>query len=573
MERVSKAANQKKNSNDNENIKISKSFLIQSLKSILIEMTSCQSIDGGDLRHRAILGQIISGLVDEMILSKVNQTQDISLIQDILVILAANYMDKVMDVLLLHYQPNSSKIYICVLSSFDRLAEILPTQIVAFSKTIIDISVQISKLFKQNDIELKAIFCSCMHKIFEAIQGSIKNGDEAEKTINKEQFTNDADGLFELVLNSWMAQAKDPTAKSKFLMLLATLTSFLSTELIYEKGTGYLLIVTNLYKKSYSFEVSVFLYNLLEVLTSHEILLMEVILDPLLTVMFQQVCIFPEVTQTSLIQNQLEILKCYDILFKTGSEKILHQMLTKLEASDEKTRVGALTVISNILNKDKNLSSDKTYEITEKILTRLNETTAKGKKLLLQIILQLTDSKEPNNNTKRKVFIDFILQNCGLNDSDNIGRESENVLQLLTTTEMYQSVLWEYLIDHLLNQKSLKSAAAICKSLSSLSKLKSEKKLVSFSFDNLKSDVTPYKLFARLIVAASDAKEKDRAIDILTFLQHFCPNINHHLVSLWSSRIPLLVHFLEQNSEIDHIQWTNWLCAFTTDSVNQIGNF
>ena len=434
-------------------------------------------------------------------------------------------------------------------------------------------SVQISKLFKQNDTELKTIFCSCMHKIFEAIQDSIKDGDDAEKTINKEQFTNDSDVLFELIINSWMSQAKDPHAKSQFLMLLASLTSFLSTELIYEKGTGYLLIVTNLYKKSYSFEVSVFLFHLLEVLTSHEILLLETILDPLLTVMFQQVCVTPEVTQTSMVRNQLEILKCYDILFKTGSEKILHQMLTKLEASDDKTRVGALTVISNSLNKDKNLSSDKTYEIAEKILTKLNETNPKGKKMLLQIILQLTDCKEPNNNNKRKVLIDFILQNCGLNDSENIGRESENVLQLLTTTETYQGVLWEYLIDHLLNQRSLKSAAAVCKSLASLSKLKSEKKLVSYSFENLKSDVTPYKLFARLIVAASDSQEKDRAIDILTFLQHFCPNINHHLVSLWSSRIPLLVHFLEQNSDIDQLQWTNWLCAFTTDSVNQIGNY
>ena len=142
-------------------MKIPKSFLIQSLKPILKEMTSSQSLDGGDLRHRAILGQIISGLVDDMIQSKVNQSQDITLIQDILVILATNYMDKVMDVLLLHYQPNLSKIHVCVLSSFDRLVEMLPMQIVAFSKTIIDISVQISKLFKQNDTELKTIFCSC----------------------------------------------------------------------------------------------------------------------------------------------------------------------------------------------------------------------------------------------------------------------------------------------------------------------------------------------------------------------------------------------------------------------------
>ena len=76
---------------------------------------------------------------------------------------------------------------------------------------------------------------------------------------------------------------------------------------------------------------------------------------------------------------------------------------------------------------------------------------------------------------------------------------------------------------------------------------------------------------ARLVVSASDPVEKERTINILRFLQSFSVNINRHLVELWKSRIPLLVTFIEQNKEVDREQWKNWLCAFTTDSVNQIG--
>ena len=76
---------------------------------------------------------------------------------------------------------------------------------------------------------------------------------------------------------------------------------------------------------------------------------------------------------------------------------------------------------------------------------------------------------------------------------------------------------------------------------------------------------------ARLVVSASDPTQKERTINILRFLQSFSVNINRHLVELWKSRIPLLVHFIEQNKEVDREQWKNWLCAFTTDSVNQIG--
>ena len=76
---------------------------------------------------------------------------------------------------------------------------------------------------------------------------------------------------------------------------------------------------------------------------------------------------------------------------------------------------------------------------------------------------------------------------------------------------------------------------------------------------------------ARLIVSASNPAQKERTINILRFLQSFSVNINRHLVELWKSRIPLLVHFMEQNNEVDREQWKNWLCAFTTDSINQIG--
>lgn len=72
-------------------------------------------------------------------------------------------------------------------------------------------------------------------------------------------------------------------------------------------------------------------------------------------------------------------------------------------------------------------------------------------------------------------------------------------------------------------------------------------------------------------MSASEPAQKERTINILRFLQAFSVNINRHLVELWKSRIPLLITFIEQNKEVDREQWKNWLCAFTTDSVNQIG--
>ena len=58
---------------------------------------------------------------------------------------------------------------------------------------------------------------------------------------------------------------------------------------------------------------------------------------------------------------------------------------------------------------------------------------------------------------------------------------------------------------------------------------------------------------------------------MLMLHQAFSFNINIHLVELWETSMPLLVNFLEQNNVVDREQWSNWLYAFTMDSINQIG--
>ena len=109
------------------------------------------------------------------------------------------------------------------------------------------------------------------------------------------------------------------------------------------------------------------------------------------------------------------------------------------------------------------------------------------------------------------------------------------------------------------------------RSLAILSQQRLDSGNIDMNYGTLRSTVTPYRLMARLVVTASDTANKERTINILKFLQSFSVNINRHLVDLWKTRIPLLVHFLEQNKEVDTEQWNNWLSTFTTDSINQIG--
>ena len=536
------------------------------------QMTSSQSLDGGDVRHRAVIGQIMAALTEEMVAVKDDR---VVLIQDLLVVMATQYMDKVMDVLLLHFQPNSSvKISETIFNTFGKLASSLPVQVVPFSKTIIDTCVLLSKQIKQSETELKMSFCDCLTKLINSVMEYIaSNPDNADNIVTREQFSVDADDLYETIFAVWLPHTKDVEARSTFLLFLSILTPLMSPDTVCNRGPGYLTTLSGLYKKSAGFyEVSLCLYELLAVLASSEVcLLVDTVTEPLLTVLFQQICIPLDLGQTSSMKNQLEVLKCYDTLMKVTPEKIVHTMLGKLELSDDKSRAGALTVISNILNLPTEVLGAKVKEISEKIFTKLNESNLKAKKTMLQIILQLNGHGEPDSVEKRIVFVEFIVKHCGTEDTENVGTESGNILKSLTTTEQYQVVLWKYLILHLHTFKSVQSLSAIMSSLAEIAKIKYEAGDVTYSFGNLQSQVTPYRLFAKLIVVASDVTYPAQAIDILRFLQYFSSNINRHLVDLWNKRIPLLVHFIDQNKEVDGAQWTNWLCEFTKDSVNQIG--
>ena len=307
--------------------------LVTCLRHVVEQVTLADSLDGGDVRHRAVLGQIMAALVEEAVTTGAREAgEKEAMVQEVLVTLARQYMDKVMDVLLLHFQPNSVKINTSIFNNFGCLASHLPFQVVPFAKTILDLSVLISKQVKASDTELKTSFCGCLVKVVEAVVDYIDHTPEtSDNIVSKDQFSVNADVLYETVFVVWMGQTRDAEARAQYLLLLAALTPLLSEETVCARGPGYLATLPALFKRSSAFyEVSLCVYQLLAVVAASEVcLLVDTTTEPLMAALFQQVCIPLDFSQPSSMKNLLEILKCYDILMETCSEKIVQQMLAK----------------------------------------------------------------------------------------------------------------------------------------------------------------------------------------------------------------------------------------------------
>ena len=78
--------------------------------------------------------------------------------------------------------------------------------------------------------------------------------------------------------------------------------------------------------------------------------LLEPLLDPIFNTMFHQVCIPTDYDKPHTVKNHNEVLRCYDTMMKHFSNKLVGGLLSKLDNSEERFKIGALSVVRHLLN-------------------------------------------------------------------------------------------------------------------------------------------------------------------------------------------------------------------------------
>ena len=126
--------------------------------------------------------------------------------------------------------------------------------------------------------------------------------------------------------------------------------------------------------------------------------------------------------------------------------KILFPFMYKVDNSEERLKVGALTVIKHLLSLPTEALGDRLSEIFEHIAGKLSENNRNVQRELAQIILMLGNHGAVTGN-KGRDCIEFIVKLCGVVDeevavgdsfhgqvtTDSLGDMCSNILQLLTT--------------------------------------------------------------------------------------------------------------------------------------------
>ena len=510
----------------------------------------------------------MSSLVEELIQTTGSEN---SLIGGILETLAGDYMDKVMDVTLVQFQPSSS-VHPVTVTTLANLARTHPHQMTPFVKNLLSTTAQMLKSIKLSEMVLRLSFSNAITQFFEAILDyNSSQSTKPENRVKRETFNPEADVIYECLFSSWINAAKDRDSKVSVLAAISSTTTFISSALLKEKCSSFVLSILQMYKKfsvslSSSLEITLCLSQMLELSNKRHPALLEPILDPIFNTLFQQICTIPDYNRPATVKNHNEILRCYNTMMINYPGKLVNGLLNKVDNSEERMRVGALTVIRHLLSLQTEVLGDRLTEIFDNISCKLGDNNRNVQKELAQIILMLGNHGAVTGQ-KGRDCIEFIIKLCA---TDSLGDMCGNILQLLTTgVPSVECLLWPHTLEYLVTPDYDGSVPAVARSLAHLAAGHPSDKVDWSQFQFCSSATI---LLARCLVLASVPHPGARGGHILRFLLKFSDNIHPNLGSVWQARFPLLLHYLEQHKDkVDLVQWQDWLLSVSVDSVREVG--
>ncbi|XP_053913705.1 maestro heat-like repeat-containing protein family member 1 isoform X2 [Cuculus canorus] len=506
---------------------------------------------------------------------------------NVLVAVGQRFINKVMEEVLTKFQPGILPHYF-VLETFANLSVANVFGMVPFLNSILGTMLPMLGMAKQD--HLKVVFCYALQHFSESIQEYLANLDKApDPTVRKDTFSNDIFSAYEVLFNSWL-QHRETKLRLAVVEALGPMTHLMPAEKLEEQLPKLIPGILGLYKKhTETFYISKSLCQILEASVNIGSRSLDVHLDSLMATLHPQICVPTDPSVPLSVKNHTEVLRCFTVLASSFPDRVLAFLLPKLESSNERTRVGTLLIVRQIINSAPSQMEIKKPFILSAMKLPLQDNNNKVKRAVVQVISAMAHHgylEQPGG----EALLEFLIRQCALSSdtpkkpppdaddlsSDGVRRISVNTLFLLSTTvERMNHILWPFLLEFLLPMPFTNALTPLCKSLICLATKKREEdqnaSLIRYDLNgNLPS---PYAITTRLLVVSSDPYLGDcRGTSALRLLNVVSCSVHPTLEKLWNEKIPLLVEHLEENTENSLIQkeWEEKLLLFLQETLKTV---
>ncbi|XP_034524674.1 maestro heat-like repeat-containing protein family member 1 isoform X9 [Ailuropoda melanoleuca] len=503
----------------------------------------------------------------------------------VLVAVGKRFIGKVMEELLSKFQPGALPHYF-VVQTLANLAASNVFGMVPFLTSILSTMLPMLGMAKHDT--MRAVFCCALQYFSESTLEYLANLDQApDPTVRKDTFATDIFSAYDILFNHWL-QSREAKLRLAVVEALGPMSHLLPSEKLEEQLPKLLPGVLALFKKhAETFHVSKSLGQILEAAVSVGSRTLEPQLDSLLAALHAQICVPVESSSPLVVSNQKEVLRCFTVLACCAPDRLLAFLLPKLDASNERTRVGTLQVVRHVINSAASQMEVKKPFILSSMRLPLLDTNTKVKRAVVQVISAMAHHgylEQPGG----EAMVEYIVQQCALppeTEPQKLGPDSEDLpadgvraisistLYLVSTTvDRMSDVLWPYLLEFLTPVRFTGALTPLCKSLVHLAQKRQEVGADAFliQYDGNVTLPSPYAITTRLLTVSSNPYLGDgRGAASLRLLNVLHRGIHPALGPRWATTIPLLLEHLDERTEesLSQKEWEEKLLAFLRDTL------
>ncbi|KAL8181435.1 UNVERIFIED_CONTAM: Maestro heat-like repeat-containing protein member 1, partial [Gekko kuhli] len=530
---------------------------------------------------------------------------------NVLVAVGRRFINKVMEEVLTKFQPGVLPHYF-VVRTFASLSVANVFGMVPFLTSILGTMLPMLGMARQD--AMRVVFCFALQNFSESIQEYLANLDQApDPTVRRDTFSQEVFSAYEVLFSSWL-HSREAKLRLAVVEALGPMSHLLPSEKLEEQLPRLVPGMLGLYKRpAEAYYVSKSLCQILEASVNIGSRTLDTQLDALLNALQLQISAPPDSSTPVQLKNHNEVLRCFTVLAASFPDRLLGFLLPKLESSSERTRVGTLTILRQIINSAPSQMEIKKPFILSSMKLPLQDQSNKVKRAMVQVISAMAHHgylEQPGG----EAMIEFLVRQCALpaeqssqpprrqsleveDLTDGQVRDiSVNTLFLISTTvDRMNEVLWPYLLEFVTPVHLTGALTPLCRSLVHLAVKKQEEGQKDFQLphDANANLPSPPALMSRLLVVASQPYGGEgRGAAALRLLNVLPLSIHPALEPLWGKKLPELVEHLEANTKaslcpeewedtlLKFLQQTlaavsdsSWTCQLTLEMCRQLSSY
>uniref|UniRef100_A0AAZ3SRU2 Maestro heat-like repeat-containing protein family member 1 n=1 Tax=Oncorhynchus tshawytscha TaxID=74940 RepID=A0AAZ3SRU2_ONCTS len=331
----------------------------------------------------AKIKSIISLASDEMTRSKDVVPDWQQAASNILVAVGNKYINDIMEEILSKFQPGILP-HFFVVQTLSSLSESNVYGMVPFLNAILGTMLPMLGMAKQDN--MKWVFSSVLYLI-----------------IIKDTFSSEIYAAYDILYCSWL-QSRESKLRLTVAEAVGSMSHLMAHDKLEEQLPKLIPTILSLYKKNT--EHYVISKVGLPLMTAAVIL----ILLPL------QVCAPVDYSNPLTVKNHNEVLRCFSILANTFPDRLVMFVLQKLENSNERIRMGSLSVLRHLINSSTSIMESKKLLILASIRQPLADHSNKVKKRVVQVISAMAHHGYLELEGG-DLLVKFIIQHCALPDT------------------------------------------------------------------------------------------------------------------------------------------------------------